>query len=92
MEILREVKSSYYSSFKDVCLKVNEGKATLLIIYHCLIISLHHSLSHSVNASYFRSPFYRYAIKKEDSAAPSSFLKTPVFPLIYDTENHFFCI
>lgn len=75
MEILRQVKSSYYSSFKDVCLKVNEGKATLLIIYHCLVISLHHSLLHSV-----------------DSAAPSSEMKTSVFPLIYNTENHFFCI
>lgn len=63
MEILRQVKSSYYFSFKDVCLKVNEGKATLLIIYHCLIISLHHSLLHSVDASDSRSPFERHAIK-----------------------------
>lgn len=33
MEILRRVKSSYYSSFKDVCRKVNEGKSTSLIIH-----------------------------------------------------------
>lgn len=41
VEILRQVKSSYYSSFKDVCLKVSEGKVTLLTFYHCLLISLH---------------------------------------------------
>lgn len=35
MEILRQVKSSYYSSFEDVCLKVKDGKTPLPIIYHC---------------------------------------------------------
>lgn len=28
LEILRHVKSSYYSAFKDVCGKVNEGKSS----------------------------------------------------------------
>lgn len=52
MEILRRVKSSYYSSFKDVCLKVNEGKSTSLIIIlaqelifsYCYLVSYAHSV------------------------------------------------
>lgn len=33
MEILRRVKSSYYSSFKDVCLRVDEGRSLLLFFF-----------------------------------------------------------
>lgn len=50
MEILRQVKSSYYSSFKDVCLKVDEGKAAWLEMYYCFS-SFCHSHSNSVNDS-----------------------------------------
>lgn len=39
MEILRRVKSSYYSSFKDVCLKVDEGRSlSLFFLYRQKII------------------------------------------------------
>lgn len=53
MEILRRVKSSYYSSFKEVCLKVNEGRSAPFLIYQCYLISFlvrvsHCSISHLV--------------------------------------------
>lgn len=31
MEILRRIKSSYYASFRDICLKVNQGSARGLV-------------------------------------------------------------
>lgn len=33
MEILERAKSSYYLAFKDVCVKVNEGRSAVIVIY-----------------------------------------------------------
>lgn len=101
MDILRRVKSSYYAAFKDVCLKVDEGRQPLLVIRQCLFVDFvimsrvsnrNRNRTHKFFFMFLQKPKFTAFIMSFSQFLHSLILQRPRFFFPYLAFIWFFCV